>query len=234
MTLSITDTLIHIIIAHFSCFVSCWGAWSVLAFFPLQCWRGVGDTLLYFSLFQLTCQFTCKGINFVCDLLGPSDNLKYEYTTSHLIFIPQDTSGLFFIDRRSIVWKIYVPRKKVGPVAKAINAEYDTPLIYPNVYPWLVVVVSWPLIALDIAYFFPDFLIPWLPAFIGPLPLAFSCMSFSALASKEEQNSQSTSCPNTREEQEHTSPLLLLKSNLILIHLLLLFLRSLQGLNLAT
>lgn len=70
----------------------------------------------------------------MCDLLGPSDNLKYEYTTSHPIFIPQDTSGLS-IDRRSIVWKIYVPRKKVGPVAKAINAEYDTPLIYPNVYP---------------------------------------------------------------------------------------------------
>ena len=61
----------------------------------------VGEALVIpfctFSLFQLTCQFTFKGIYFVCDLLGPSDNLKYEYITGHLIFMPQDTSGLFFI-----------------------------------------------------------------------------------------------------------------------------------------
>ncbi len=32
-------------------------------------------------------------------------------------------------------------------------------------------------------HFFPDFLIPWLPVFSGPLPLALSSKSFFALAS---------------------------------------------------
>lgn len=33
------------------------------------------------------------------------------------------------------------------------------------------------------AYFLPDFLMPWAPAFNGPLPLAFSISSLRALAS---------------------------------------------------
>jgi hypothetical protein len=37
-------------------------------------------------------------------------------------------------------------------------------------------------------YFFPDFLIPWFPELIGPLPLAFSASSFLALASIQIQH----------------------------------------------
>ncbi len=46
-----------------------------------------------------------------------------------------------------------------------------------NLFPSITIISHQPL-----HYFFPDFLIPWEPAFIGPLPFAFSAISLLALA----------------------------------------------------
>ena len=82
-----------------------------------------------------------------------------------------------------------------------------------------------------IPHFFPDFLIPCEPLFMGPLPLALSIMSFFALASVAWNVS---GCKLVvPEEDSHTSLLLLLECDLLIIHVLLVLLRGLQRLDFA-
>lgn len=83
-------------------------------------------------------------------------------------------------------------------------------------------------------YFLPDFLMPCWPVFRGPfLPLAASCISFLALASKSVERSARRRTTNIL-QGTHTGLQLLAVGNVIVIQFLLVLLCGLEGLDLAT